>query len=545
MKLGLVVRIVIIVSIVLLCTGFGVYSFWRLNMAEERKDFNLYTLVPGDAVAVFETDYMAGLLDDINAMDSSQDGYYLNVSGLFGALRDNFKDLVEGLPHGLSREMNKLLISFHEPESPLNQVLYCSLGTGDYSLVEDFLQQRCSGGFPAKTAVYQGEDIRIFPLSDGRFLSAYFTRDFLAVSFQKRLIEQVIDARKHRRSLMQQSSFSQMHRAHTGVSALMYIRLRNVDMGKEVDSLHLSSRLGGWVEFDIKFKSDAIYCSGVASAPDSAHTFVGMLGQQKPVDEFPGARLPRSTFFYSSWAVSDLASALGFTSQQQYSQAEYSEYVQERDAEWLSFLQEHAAEGDMLFCLFRSKDTLSPLPSAVVSIPMQDAVQAEQSLRNLLRGTPRETGAPAPPAFTPQYARYPASRGPRRYLLPRSTLLLQLTGINASSLYGYACFYAGHLLLAPDAVSLSAYIDAIERGRVLDGMPFYEELTGSLAPSYNYTQMADMEQVVGQAETYVRLMPSLFFRQADFFRHFIAAFQFTCTEGVVYPNVVLLYKGDD
>ena len=125
-------------------------------MAEERKDFNLYTLVPGDAVAVFETDYMAGLLDDINAMDSSQDGYYLNVSGLFGALRDNFKDLVEGLPHGLSREMNKLLISFHEPESPLNQVLYCSLGTGDYSLVEDFLQQRCSGGFPAKTAVYQG-----------------------------------------------------------------------------------------------------------------------------------------------------------------------------------------------------------------------------------------------------------------------------------------------------------------------------------------------------------------------------------------------------
>ena len=54
--------------------------------------------------------------------------------------------------------------------------------------------------------------------------------------------------------------------------------------------------------------------------------------------------------------------------------------------------------------------------------------------------------------------------------------------------------------------------------------------------------MVDMEKMMDQPETYVRLVPNFFFRQAKFFRHFMIAVQFTCVEGVVYPNIVLLYK---
>ena len=43
MKLRLLIQIAVVVSIVLLCTGFGVYSFLRLNSVENRQDFNLYT----------------------------------------------------------------------------------------------------------------------------------------------------------------------------------------------------------------------------------------------------------------------------------------------------------------------------------------------------------------------------------------------------------------------------------------------------------------------------------------------------------------------
>ena len=46
-------------------------------------------------------------------------------------------------------------------------------------------------------------------------------------------------------------------------------------------------------------------------------------------------------------------------------------------------------------------------------------------------------------------------------------VLTQLTGITESALHTYACFYKGALLLAPDAQSLSAYVDAVENGDVL------------------------------------------------------------------------------
>lgn len=39
MKLRLLIQIAVVVSIVLLCTGFGVYSFLRLNSVENRQDF--------------------------------------------------------------------------------------------------------------------------------------------------------------------------------------------------------------------------------------------------------------------------------------------------------------------------------------------------------------------------------------------------------------------------------------------------------------------------------------------------------------------------
>ena len=115
-----------IVSIVLLCTGFGVYSFFRLNEVESQKDFNLYTLVPQSAIAVLETDRMAELVDDINQLSCSKDNHFLYASELFVYLKNYLHTLLEDTPHGLSKQMNKMLISFHEPDTPLNQVLYCS-----------------------------------------------------------------------------------------------------------------------------------------------------------------------------------------------------------------------------------------------------------------------------------------------------------------------------------------------------------------------------------------------------------------------------------
>lgn len=132
MKLRVLIRIAVIVSIVLLCTGFGAYSVPAHERGGKPADFNLFTLVPQDATAVLETDRVADLMEDINGLHCSKDDHFLYVSELFAYLKKYLNTLVGDTPHGLSRQMNKMLISFHEPDTPLNQVLYCSLGSGDY-----------------------------------------------------------------------------------------------------------------------------------------------------------------------------------------------------------------------------------------------------------------------------------------------------------------------------------------------------------------------------------------------------------------------------
>ncbi len=545
MKQKTLIRIVVVVSIVLLCTGFGVYSFLRMNAVENRQDFNLFTLVPQNATAVFETDRMADLMQDINGLHCSKDDHFLYVSELFVYLKKYLDTLVGDTPHGLSRQMNKMLISFHEPDTPLNQVLYCSLGAGDYELVESFIRKYCSSTFPSKYFDYNGEEIRIYPMADGRFLATYFTPDFLAVSFQKRLIEQVIDARCSKRSLMDMLSFRTMYAGkRTNVAATVYVRMKEVNMGKKTDGIRSHAHLGSWAEFDMKFNEEAVYCSGISHGADTTRTFINALRRQNPIKDFSGERLPASAFFYNQWAISDLEAMFGFTSQQEYAKATYSDYIKKRDEDWMGFMKEHAGES-IMSCLFQSKDTTDRYPCAVMSVAVKDEVQAERYLQNLLYATPKEEDAPAVSQISPDYKQYPRARKYRQYVLPRNTILTQLTGITESALHTCACFYKGALLLAPDARSLSAYIDAVENGEVLDGTSVYEEGVGSLSPYYNFAMMADMGEMMLQPENYVRLIPNFFFRHSKFFRHFVIAIQFTCMDDVVYPNLVLLYKGGE
>ena len=120
MKLRTIVKIAITSSVVLLCSGFALYSFFRLSAAEDQKDFDLYTLVPSSASAVFVTEDVAEFVMEVDELTCSRDHQYLYVSKLFSYLKQYLYSLLEDAPHGLSRQMNQMLISFHEPDNDRN-----------------------------------------------------------------------------------------------------------------------------------------------------------------------------------------------------------------------------------------------------------------------------------------------------------------------------------------------------------------------------------------------------------------------------------------
>ena len=92
--------------------------------------------------------------------------------------------------------------------------------------------------------------------------------------------------------------------------------------------------------------------------------------------------------------------------------------------------------------------------------------------------------------------------------------------------------------------ALSQYIRQLDKGEVLNGAMAYQTGMDHLSDSYHFMLMADFDHVFRQSENHVRFVPDFFMRNADFFRNFTLFVQFACTDGVVYPNIVLKYKSE-
>ena len=236
-----------------------------------------------------------------------------------------------------------MLISFHEPDNDRNQVLYCRLGNGDRELIDRFTQKYISSLYPPKKFDYKGEEIMIYPLSDGDFLACYLTPDFMALSFQKKLVEDVIDVYKKGGSLADDSTFTGvLAPKKSTAAATIYTRVNG---------------MMGWTEFDMKMKDDFIYFTGVSHDADTCFNFINLLRQQESVKGFPGEVLP-STAFISA----DKASRTGrpcslYGDMQAYATAGRTAEMQEGNRELSRYLMENTGH-DLVACLFQREDTL-------------------------------------------------------------------------------------------------------------------------------------------------------------------------------------------
>ena len=522
MKLKLIIRLAILLSVVLLCTGFGVYSFFRLNAEEHRQDFDLFSLVPQDVVAVLETDHLGELVTSIDRMKCSREGRFLYASDLFVLLKDGLHALIEDSPHGLSVQMDKMLLSFHHPDNPTNQVLYCAMGRGDYDLMESFINKFSSASFPSKYIDYRGEEIRIYPLADGRFLSVYLTRNFLVASFQKRLVEQVIDAHRKRHTLSELTSFRQLPQEEKpNVEAKLFVRMNAVSMG--TDSLQARARVAGWTAYDLRLEEDAIYCSGVCRDNEQVSTFIHTMKQQQPMQVTNGVGIPATTLFYDSYSLTDKRMVWDFFASHQALTDTLA------SLRWQAFIQEHA--GSEVHCCFFTDPSEKVTPSlslaesaqsvlhAVVNLPLHQSDETKQLFHSL----------------------YPLKRGESWHVVPDSTLFAGLVGISAGTPV-YVGFHQGNMLVGNSEESLSCYLEMIKRGEVMEGEERHERLLSSLSSTCRFLLIAEVDRLLQQPELFTRLVPQYFLKHARFFGAFTLAIQLTCADDLAYPNIVLLFN---
>lgn len=255
MQIRSVIKLGVVLSVVLFCIGIAFYGFARLSMADKENRVDIFEFVPKDCAGILETDNIDNFMHVFSQAAYSSQLDTLHRAGLMNDILSDLTRYSSAAAHGLSYQMNHVVISFHRPHTAMDVVAYFRIGKeGKHQLIEA-VKGKHGADFVPKKETYRGKKIEIYPLSSTRYLSVYTTDGLVVVSYQKKLIEQVIDAVKDNNSLREDSVFTSIHHPQPASFITIYGRTPSVPfLGKE--SCH------SWSEYDIHLNSEVFYLSG-------------------------------------------------------------------------------------------------------------------------------------------------------------------------------------------------------------------------------------------------------------------------------------------
>ena len=255
MQIRSVIKLGVVLSVVLFCIGIAFYGFARLSMADKENRVDIFEFVPKDCAGILETDNIDNFMHVFSQAAYSSQLDTLHRAGLMNDILSDLSRYSSAAAHGLSYQMNHVVISFHCPHTAMDVVAYFRIGKeGKHQLIEA-VKGKHGADFIPKKETYRGKKIEIYPLSSTKYLSVYTTDGLVVVSYQKKLIEQVIDAVKDNNSLREDSVFTSIHHTQPASFITIYGRTPSVPfLGKE--SCH------SWSEYDIHLNSEVFYLSG-------------------------------------------------------------------------------------------------------------------------------------------------------------------------------------------------------------------------------------------------------------------------------------------
>lgn len=255
MQIRSVIKLGVVLSVVLFCIGIAFYGFARLSMADKENRVDIFEFVPKDCAGILETDNIDNFMHVFSQAAYSSQLDTLHRAGLMNDILSDLSRYSSAAAHGLSYQMNHVVISFHRPHTAMDVVAYFRIGKeGKHQLIEA-VKGKHGADFIPKKETYRGKKIEIYPLSSTKYLSVYTADGLVVVSYQKKLIEQVIDAVKDNSSLREDSVFASIHHPQPANFITIYGRTPSVPfLGKE--SCH------SWSEYDIHLNSEVFYLSG-------------------------------------------------------------------------------------------------------------------------------------------------------------------------------------------------------------------------------------------------------------------------------------------
>lgn len=262
MRFRTVVKIGVGLSVLLFCIGVAFYSFLSLTDVEKGKDVNMFALVPDDCNGVLDTDNIFFYTSEFPRTSYAIDLDTLHHSELINNILTDISKYTSVNTHGLSNQIKRLMISFHNSTSTKDVIAYFKIAGGGNKFLLDILRQKYGQDIYPKTEEYRGKKIEIYPLGKtANFLSVLSGDGYIIVSYHKMLIERVIDAIKDGTSLANDAVFKNYQMKKSANYMTFYGRTASFPL--------LADNNNVWSEFELHLNSDVLYLSGSMYEPDS------------------------------------------------------------------------------------------------------------------------------------------------------------------------------------------------------------------------------------------------------------------------------------
>lgn len=263
MKLRTITKLGVILSVILFCIGIGLYGFAQFSITDKKNDVDFLSYIPQSCIGVFETDNADYFLNEFSQMGYADQLDLAHKNGITGTVLDNLSHCTPTSIHALNGQTNHMMVSFHSSGNPDDAVVYFQMGKDGKKLLVETLKKAFGNVFIPKTEKYRDQTIEVYPVTPIRFIALYYNDGLLALSYQKHLIEQVIDAEKDKTSLREDPIFTSIRHTKSVNFMTLYGRTASLPILAKEGHNHC------WSEFDIHMNSEVFYLSGNMYEPDS------------------------------------------------------------------------------------------------------------------------------------------------------------------------------------------------------------------------------------------------------------------------------------
>lgn len=494
-----VFTIIVPLCIVAILSAFCWWGYNRLSLQEEQAEVDLFAMVPTNCEAMVEVNDVNALCHTLHEVPYIHKNDVQKVSALLALLMDNVESLSKQQAHGLSTEMNRqLLISFHQPGSARDQVIYGRYAQGELNSLTKLIQTKTGNSFSPKKTKYKGEEIIVFPIGND-FMACYLHEGAFAISFQKKLIEKVIDtyASAHEESLHKANKETK----HNEQLAL-YLPTKKKD--------------APWRHYEIRMNADAIYLTGkqMLTEMNPMHT-----DEERGVELTEGELLPHRVMMMVQTALhtTDRAEEEGRTT--------LSDILKEHQAEEVTSIQ---------FTPMASDTVRHQL--LMITLPANGEEELRQALRYPLRAIKR-------PSIWRKEKVYPI------WQCKADTALWHHFIHPTTTTDCWISLYQNHLLVATNRETLQEYMDEMhlkERPSISNQEALMQCLD-DLAEEANYTLVADMSHMLDTLTQHCKKgytqIPPICFKHREFFKQFMLSAQQINHDGQSHSQMILKFMG--